>query len=104
AKRNFEQSPEKLLAQDHPLFTAKKALTEKFKNPETDKKLLHEEIQRLNIEIRKEVEPIYREILEELRILPELEENRRSVEKRDCPFFFYDVNELIRECRRRTEI
>lgn len=104
SKRNFEQSPEKLLAQDHPLFTAKKALTEKFKNPETDKKLLHEEIQRLNIEIRKEVEPIYREILEELRILPELEENRRSVEKRDCPFFFYDVNELIRECRRRTEI
>lgn len=102
-KRNYEQSPEKLLSPEHPLFSAKKALTDKFKNPETDKKLLHGEIQELNDRIRKESEPVYREILDELRVLPELEENRKTLENREYPFFFYNIDELLKECMRRTE-
>lgn len=102
SKRNFEQSPEKLLPSDHPMFIAKKNLTEKFKNPDADRKLLHEEVQKLNAEIRKEAEPLYTEILNELKILPELEENRKTLENRDYPFFYYNVNELLAECRKRT--
>lgn len=100
--RELEYSPEHFLDSEHPLAKEKKRLLNEFKNPNTNKKDLHTQITSLNKQMRLELSFIERDLQNELSLLGVKNKTKQVFETRTFPFFYYNLEELIKEIRRVT--
>jgi hypothetical protein len=93
--RDSEYSPEKFLDPSHPLTLQKKELQSKFKNPDSDKKELHQKISALNEAMANLILPQI-EILEKTKSqLSVIQHTNQVFQSRTLPFYYYNLDELI---------
>jgi hypothetical protein len=95
--RDLNYSPEKFIESSDFLKIEKMKLQERFKDQNEDKKYLNQEIQKINIAIKDKIKDkieYYNKIKENFN---QYQSNIESLENREYPFFYYNMNELISE-------
>ncbi len=101
--REIEYSPEHFLNSEHPQVIQKRKLLEEFKNPNSNKKELHQKIKELNQIMKQELINLEQELQSELNLLDKKNKTKQVFETRNFPFFYYNLEELIQEIKRRIE-
>ncbi len=95
--REITFSPEKFIEPNHPLVIEKKNVQDRFNNANEDKRNLNFLISDLNIKLSNIVSE-KKLLFESLRDrLPLLEQTKEAFQTRTYPFFYYDMNLLIKE-------
>ena len=79
-------------------------MQERFKDQNADKKYLNQEIQKINLAIKEKIKDKieYYELLKENYNL--YNNNKKSLENREYPFFYYNMNELIKEVEKLSQL
>ncbi|MDX1958516.1 MAG: hypothetical protein SFU98_08085 [Leptospiraceae bacterium] len=93
--RDINYSPEKFLSPENELAIQKKSLQEKFKDPSSDKKSLHKEIESLNSKMKNLLDEKQLELENAKVKAPLLAKTKEVFSTRTFPFYFYDLKELI---------
>jgi hypothetical protein len=92
--RDINYSPEKFLSADHELVMKKKSLQELFKDKNTDKKSLHNQIAEINQTLSSLLEEKRLELLKIKENLPIFLKTKQVFQTRDLPFYLYDMKSL----------
>lgn len=93
--RDAVYSPEKFLEPDHDFVLQKKALQEKFKDPNSNKKELNSKIQELNEKMKLLIGKEKEKLEKMKQELPELLKTKMVFNERTFPFYYYEMDELV---------
>jgi len=102
--RDLNYSPEKFIESSDKLKIEKSKLQERFKDQNEDKKYLNQEIQKINNIIKEKIRDkieYYKKLKENYNLY---HNNKESLENREYPFFYYNMNELISEVDKLSQL